>query len=365
MRIVILADPLDNQSAGIHYYTRNLVKGLGEIDKSGEYYIIRRKKDKLFPAERQIIIKNYRFPGYAAWRMFVLIPYKLRKLKADVVVEPAHFGPFNLPRRMKRVTMIHDLTPILFPQYHRFHSQLLQRIFLKRILKRAKLILTNSDNTSRDLVAFLPASVNKTKRIYLGHDESIKKTVGTDVYKYNNGKPYFLYTGTIEPRKNLVILMKAYALFRDKSASEHQLLITGGKGWKSRDFYAELQKHPYKDDIVITGYVPREDLPALYSHAIAFVFPSLYEGFGLPVVEAMSCGTPCLLSNSSSLPEVGGDAALYFDPHNPAMLASLMQKVATNKELSETLSDKAIKQAEKFSWKKHVITFDKVIKDLD
>jgi len=162
MRIVILADPLDNQQAGIHSYTRNLISHLANADPGGKFFIIRRKKDSLFPVERQIIVKNYAFPGYAAFRMFVLIPYKLRKMKADVVVEPAHFGPFNLPDRIKRVTVIHDLTPILFPKLHRFHSQLLQRIFLTGILRRASLIITNSANTSKDLNEYYPPSAGKT-----------------------------------------------------------------------------------------------------------------------------------------------------------------------------------------------------------
>ena len=365
MRIVILADPLDNQQAGIHYYTRNLVSHLADIDKNAEYYILRRKKDALFPADRQIIIKNYRFPAYAALRMFCIIPRKIRKLNADVVVEPAHFGPFNLPERIKRVTVIHDLTPILFPKLHRYHSQLLQRVFLKGILKKARLIITNSDNTSKDVFSFYPPSKQKTTRIYLGKDDTIGYTDDNSVpEKYTEGKPYFLFTGTIEPRKNLSILLKAFEIFKSHTMSPHMLLITGQKGWKNRAFFNELEHHPFRDDILLCGFVERKDLSGLYSHATAFVFPSIYEGFGLPVVEAMSCGTPCLLSNTSSLPEVGGDAALYFNPMEAKEIADSMIKIVSDDKLRDDLSDKAFKQAESFSWDSYCKVFDMEIRKL-
>ncbi len=362
MRIVILGDPLDNQKAGIHYYTRNLVMHLGIIDEKHEYYIIRRKKDELFPSDRQIIIKNYSFPGYAALRMFCIIPWKIRQLKADIVVEPAHFGPFNLPRRIKRVTVIHDLTPIMFPYLHRFHSQLLQRIFLKGILRKAALIITNSKNTSKDVEAFLPAASNKIVSIYLGKDEDIKKTNELPELGYGNvGKEYFLFTGTIEPRKNLECLLDAFELFKKSSSAPHRLIICGQIGWKSKPFFKKLASHPNLEDIILPGFVKREKMSALYSHALAFIFPSLYEGFGLPVVEAMSCGTACILSNTSSLPEVGGDAALYFDANKPEELADLLEKISSDSALGRELSAKALKQAEKFNWETHAEKFDEAV----
>jgi len=365
MRVVILADPLDNQHAGIHYYTWNLVSQLGKVDSDLDYYILRRKKDKLLPEDKQVIVKNYRFPGYAALRMFWIIPRKLRKLKADVVVEPAHFGPFNLPKRMKRVTVIHDLTPILFPHLHRFHSQLLQRIFLKGILRRAKLIISNSKNTARDIESYDPGLKNRIISIYLGRDEHIAYCEQDDYLKSMfKGKPYFLFAGTIEPRKNLSVLLKAYELYRNQSNDAPLLVIAGRPGWKSRAFFEALSKHPFRQDIILTGYLPRHLMAALYSQAIALVFPSLYEGFGLPAVEAMSCGTPCLLSETSSLPEVGGKAALYFNPEDPAAIAKSMIKISTDESLRKALSGLALLQAEKFSWKEYAVIFDQEMKKL-
>jgi glycosyltransferase involved in cell wall biosynthesis len=142
------------------------------------------------------------------------------------------------------------------------------------------------------------------------------------------------------------------------------VIIAGRPGWKSRAFYEALSKHPFLDDIILTGYLPRQHLASLYSQAIALIFPSLYEGFGLPVVEAMSCGTPCLLSKTSSLPEVGGKAALYFDPEDPDAIAKSMLKIYNNKSLREALSEEALKQAAKFSWKEYARILDREIKKL-
>ncbi len=365
MRIVILADPLDNQQAGIHHYTRNLVEHLAQIDIRGEYYLVRRKRDGLFPAGRQIIIRNYRIPGYAALRMFLIIPMRLMRMKADVVVEPAHFGPFNLPRRIKRVTVIHDLTPVMFPRMHRIHSQLLQRMFLKGIIRRATLLITNSDNTSNDVIRYCPGAAHKLKRIYLGRDEGV--TFNEDrstLLRYAIEKPYFFFTGTIEPRKNLVKLLDAYTLFRENTGLSHLLVIAGSRGWKSRQFFRKLAKHPYADDIRLCGYVDRKALSSLYSHAVALVYPSHYEGFGLPVIEAMNCGTPCLLSNTSSLPEVGGEAARYFDPNDIISIAESMERIVKDDELRDECSARAKLQAARFSWSHHVRAFDEAIKNL-
>ncbi|HSG67851.1 MAG TPA: glycosyltransferase family 1 protein [Bacteroidales bacterium] len=369
MRFVILADPLDNQKAGIHHYTRNLVMQINKLDQDGEYVLIRRKRDKLFDPGRQVIIKNFRFPGYAALRMFFIIPWKIRQLKADAVIEPAHFGPFNLPRKIKRVTVIHDLTPILFPIYHRFHSQLLQRIFLRSILRRASLVIANSENTRKDIVRHYSGTNAKTISIYLGRDEGISPAVGGNESTEDAGKAihkakYFLYLGTIEPRKNLNCLLEAYALYKKHDHADHSLIIAGNKGWKSSSFFAKLQAHPNRRDIELLGYVDRDKLGELYQHATSFIFPSYYEGFGLPVVEAMSCGTPCLLSNSSSLPEVGGDAALYFDPQKPEELAALMLKITEDMDLHETLSKRAMLQAGKFSWEGYAIKFDATLRKI-
>ena len=351
MKIAILADPLDNQSAGVHTYTKQLIEALAKYDTVNEYLIIRQKVDPSLNLP-QLAIPNSKFPGHASLRMFFIIPFILRKEKVDAVLEPAHFGPFNLPKRIKRITMIHDLTPLMYPQYHRFHSQLLQRIFLKRILQKANLILSNSENTTKDIVQTFPHTKSKVKTILLGRDVDFHP-ISTRNYLNKNklSLPYFLFTGTIEPRKNLITLLDAYQLFREQTDEKVMLIFAGKKGWKTEAFFNKLEKHPYRNDILVTGYVEKRDLIELYSHALALIYPSLYEGFGLPVLEALSCGTRVICSSSSSLPEVGGELAFYFEPHAKIELLAHMKTVFQN--INEPQKKDLLQQAQQFSWENY------------
>jgi len=360
MKIAILADALDNQNAGIHIYTKALVKELLKRNDGHEYILIRQKKDTDLSHIQQIAIPNINLPiGFASLRLFFIIPYILKKQKVDVVFEPAHFGPFNLPKRIKRVTFIHDLTPIKLPEYHRWHSQMLQRIFLKRILKKTHLILTNSKNTSKDLVQHYPFTKNKNEVLLLGKDSRFQPSQNEYVIQdYDIEFPYFLFVGTIEPRKNLVRLLQAYALFMNESDTRYDFVFVGGMGWKTEGFKKELEKHPYRARIKMLGYVKKEDLPILYSHASALAYPSLYEGFGLPILEALSCGTDVICSSTSSLPEVGGAVAHYCNPQSVDDIKEQMIKVSQLSLAEQKInSQKNLEQAQKFSWKKHVDSF--------
>lgn len=368
MRIAILADPIDNQKAGIHYYTRELLLHLGLIDSEIEYISISQQHHPEIQNIRQISVKPYGYiPGYKAYRMFVKIPLLLRKLGVDAVVEPAHFGPFNLPKKIKRVTVIHDLTPILFPEYHVYHSQLLQKIFLKSILRRAGMILTNSNYTRDDILKVYPFTAGRVHPIYLGKDAQFVPQSETEavLQKYGIVQPYFLFVGTIEPRKNLEVLLQAFAQLKENYHHDNlSLVIVGQKGWKYKAVFDRIAQHPFKKDIKLPGYVERKEQPAFYSGAIACIQPSKYEGFGLPVVEAMSCGTPCIVSDISSLPEIGGEGVLRFDPENASELEQQMQQLLTKEELHKDLAAKALKRGAAFDWFSHAREFDRLMKQL-
>jgi len=249
------------------------------------------------------------------------------------------------------VTFIHDLTPILFPELHRWQSQFLQNIFLRGILRRTDLIIANSDNTARDIIANYPESASKVHRIYPGRNENFhfSKDAGVLV-KHGLSKPYFLFVGTIEPRKNLLVLLEAFRLFKERKSADVQLVIVGGVGWKSKEFFAALEHHPFKADIVRPGFVQTIDLPVIYSSAIAFVYPSKYEGFGLPILEAASCGTPIITANNSSLAEAGGPGALYCRSGDSVALASRLEALHADQDLRDDLSSKCLVHAEQFTW---------------
>ena len=365
MRIAILADPLDNQKAGVHVYTRELIKALVDKQSQHTYFLIRLKKDPTLKGIEQIELPAINYPiGYMSLRMFVIIPYIIRKHKIDLVIEPAHFGPFNLPKRIARVTVIHDLTPIKFPHFHNFHSQLLQRIFLPSILKRARLIISNSQSTSRDIAQTYGISKNKIATILLGKDTFYHRTSErTFLDKYKIEKPFFHFVGTVEPRKDLVTLLKAYTLFRQSVDKPVKLYIAGSKGWKADAFYEALDQNPFKDEITILGFVEKELLRELNVHTKAMIYPSIYEGFGFPVLETLSCGGKVICSDNSSLPEVGGSFAHYFPTGDHEQLTQKMIEVFNEKE-DDSYIEKAQAWSNSFSWTTYADQFEKALEQI-
>lgn len=356
MRIAIIADPIDNQRGGVHVYTRELVAHLLATPSDVEWILVRERYDPLLTGAKQIVIPNIRIGmGLAALRLFFIVPLVLWWYKVDVVFEPAHFGPFNLPRRIRRVTMIHDLTPLLYPGYHRFHSQLLQRMFLKGILRRADLILANSRHTAEDIRRFFPFTRDKVLPVLLGCEPVMRPQVSLpQTWKDRVGEAYWLAVGTIEPRKNLIRLLDAYATFRLHHPEVVRLVLVGQRGWKAKPFYDALDAHPYREDIVLTGYVTDEELAALYGQAIALVYPSEYEGFGLPVLEAMACGCPVICSDVSSLPEVGGIVAQYVHPMDVAGWTAAMTMVYSWSPVHRaTMQQQCLAHAAGFDWSRH------------
>jgi glycosyltransferase involved in cell wall biosynthesis len=355
MRIAILADPLDNQSAGVHVFVREMIHALLRNDADNEYILVRLKKDRQFddyPNVRQYCIPTSTLPiGVSSVRLFLLIPLLLNLKRVDVVIEPAHFGPFNLLPRIRRVTIIHDLTPILFPELHRWHSQFLQNRFLRGILYRTDLIIANSDNTANDVAKTYPDVRDKVHRIYPGGNERFAfREDAALLDKYGVRTPYFLFVGTIEPRKNLLVLLEAFRIFKERTREEAQLVIVGGNGWKSEAFFAALEQHPFKEDILRPGFVVAADLPALYSSAVAFVYPSKYEGFGLPILEAASCGTAVITADNSSLPEAAGPGALFFPTADYSSLADCMETLYRDADQRKRLGDRGLTHAKRFSW---------------
>lgn len=358
MRIVIIADSVDLQDAGIHVYTRNMIEAL-QTYTNYEVICIRHGRRIDIRFDNDVIVRPLLpFINKDPFRVFLSIPHVIRKLKPDLVIEPAHFGPFNLPSSINRITIIHDLTPVKFPQWHKLFSAKLQKIFLPSLMRKANMVIVNSENTLADLHHYYPITNNKAVCIYPGVNPFFFSAERKTTVRRQS---YFLSTGTIEPRKNLQKLLTAFTMFRRSHPKYFKLIIVGGKGWKSDDFYLQLRNHPFRDDIEIRGFVTDAELKELYVNTTAFVFPSLYEGFGFPVVEAMVCGAPCIVSRISSLPEVGGNAVLYFNPYSAGELSEKMKQVASSAELQNELSIKGLEQVRKFSWSKFAARFDSEI----
>lgn len=355
MRIVIIADSVDLQNAGIHVYTRSMIEAL-QTHTPHEIICIRQGKRHDIHFEKDVTVRPILwFLEKDPLRVFWSVPRAIKRLNPDCVIEPAHFGPFNLPPEIKRITIVHDLTPLKFPRWHNTFSSTLQKWFLPTITKKASMVVANSQHTLNDLRQYFPHTRTKSEWVYPGINPYYRIQKNEFI---EEKQPYFLSVGTIEPRKNLTGLLTAYALFRKNSHHNHRLILVGPKGWKSDTFYQQLEQHPYRNDIEIKGYVSQNELKDLYRNASAFIYPSFYEGFGFPVAEAMACGAPCIVSSSSSLTEVGGDAVLYFNPESPNELLKKMQQLVSDKTLCNTLIEKGYRQAQKFSWTEFALSFD-------
>jgi glycosyltransferase involved in cell wall biosynthesis len=352
MRIAIIADPVDEQHAGVHFYAKEVIQALLRNDRENQYVFIHACQNPFFDTTENYIVPNHRnIRAYASWRIFYLIPRLLRKLNVDAVWDLGHTGPFNLPKRIIRLNTILDLTPVLLPSVHLSFSTIVHKVFLPLIVRNSTAITCYSYSTMNDLVRLYPKAKGKVTMIHLGKDPMFVPTSRPDIpKKYHIDAPYILYLGTIEPRKNVACLVEAYNQMRANTDLKHKLVIAGKKGWKYEPILEKIDASPYRSDIVMTDYVAREDMPALYSAAAVFVFPSIYEGFGLPLLEAMACGTACISSNASSLPEVGGDAVLYFDPSQPVELADRLIQVLSAPALKKDLQHKSVLQASLFSW---------------
>lgn len=348
MKIVILADSISTQNSGIHYYGVQFVERLISQYPENEYHLIATRKLDQFDVP-QSIVPLKKFPMHLRIRQYFSIPKIVRKLNPDHVIELAHFGPFRLASKIKRTTIIHDLTPVYFPAYHSRMSYWMHKILMPGLIKKANSIIVNSTQTKEDVLKFEPSSSSKLSTIF----PDINIPPSTKNAKHASGK-YLLSVGTIEPRKNYKLLIEAFKEIGEKY-KDLKLIIVGQMGWKMEDFKRLVDTHPYKERIIITGFVSREELWSYYKNAIAFIFASNYEGFGIPVLEACYHGLPLLLSDVPTSREIASDAAIYFDKENAhdlsektiALLASV-QSLNQIGELAKTrfevVSDKAKEQ---------------------
>jgi glycosyltransferase involved in cell wall biosynthesis len=250
---------------------------------------------------------------------------------------------------------VHDLVVLKYPQYQFFTRVRHIGGWLRR-LHRADAIVAVSENTRRDILELLDVPPEKVHVIYQGYNADLfrpdlpQREVERVLQLYHLRVPYFLYLGTLEPRKNLVRLIQAFALLRKKGPSPIHLVLAGQKGWAYNNIFEEIRRLGLHDYVSYLGYVADEDLPGLIKGAMALAYPSLYEGFGIPPLEAMAMGTPVLTSNVASLPEVVGEAALQVDPEDVEAMAAALERLYNDEALREDLKLKGWEQARRFSW---------------
>jgi len=356
MRIGVDLSVIQTTKSGVDWYTHHVIKEMMGLLTPDEELVLFSNRETGFEKEIEIFpratVVRSRFRYQEPWRQFIL-PYLLRKHEIDV----CFFTNFviSIAAHCPMVLTIHDLSFKLFPRTHSLRNVIWARSLVPISSRRASRIIADSYNTKIDLLRVMNIREEKVDVIHLGASElfSPEPQPGDDeaLLRYGVTEPYLLYVGTLEPRKNLTMLIRAFDRIARDMPDMH-LVLAGRRGWMAQAIFDEMEKRNLIGRMHITGYVHDEDLPALYRRSTAFIYPSLYEGFGLPPLEAMSAGTPVIVSRNSSLPEVVGDAGLYVNALDAAELANAIKAVVTDPELAQSLRDKGYRRAQQFSWKK-------------
>jgi len=333
-RNLLAIDSHDRYILAARYLTDNHLKTVASLAKSNA-------KLKLFKVTEKRL---------KLWDRIGFPPYEFLGFGSDVL----HCPDFMIPPTFNRniVLTINDLAFVRFPEFNFewFIEKYTRQV--KANALRAKKIIAISKSTKNDIVNFFGIPPGKISVIYPAADKVFKKLKNPDtsvLNRYNTGGEYILSVGTIEPRKNYPLLINAFGKIKPRYP-RLKLVIVGRTGWKSEASYKAREDSPYKQDILFLGRVEDSDLVHIYNQALAFVYPSLFEGFGLPVLEAMSCGLAVIASNTSSLPEVVGESGMLIPPRQFQDLSEAIDKLLSDSSLKKELSEKAIRQAEKFSW---------------
>lgn len=349
------------QRTGTEHYSAQLLAAMSElpeaasrrfvlyVNSTGEREAARRLGFDLPPAWEVRAI-----PLPRLWT-HVRLSWEMMRRPPGVLFIPSHVVPLWHPRRT--VVTIHDIGYLEYPQAHTRLSRLylhLSTIFSARTAKR---VIAISEATKRDLVRRYGIPSSKIAVVYHGRDPGFRpvrdeQAIDEVAARYGVSTPYCIHVGTLQPRKNLGLLVDAWAELRERMEKPPQLLLAGRRGWLYESLFAAVEERRLGDLVKFADYVEQADLPALYSGALALVFPSLYEGFGLPPLEAMSCGTPVVASNATSLPEVVGQAGLLLDPRDPHAWAEAVHRVAGDPGLRAELSVAGLHRAAGFTWER-------------
>lgn len=362
MNVLVDATSIRRNKAGVGVYAKNLIEHLIRIPDGPHFFVLAQDDDPDFEFKSQFNVTAIRVPARFFRKLpfrFLLeqiaLPFLLAKNRIDVV-HSLHYS-FPLMRLgTKQVVTVHDMTFFHMAEVHEPVKIAYFRSFIRGAVRFSDKIIFVSHSTMRDCVARLGAVRGSAEVIYLGKSEAFhSKLDEIEVWrvrrKFGLETDFVLYLGTIEPRKNLARLVSAFAALADRHPNL-LLVIAGMKGWMYDDLLETIDKFDMKSRVIFTGFVPEEEKPFLMAGATVFVYPSLYEGFGIPVLEALACGVPTLTSRVSSLPEVVGDAALMVDPLDLEEISSALERLLSDGDLRDRLRQESLRQAAQFTWTK-------------
>lgn len=329
------------------------------------------KLERLAPFTQNIKPNLVHFSGYVyrAMSTFIPVPYSMFFGKsADIT----HFFNYIAPPKVhgRTVITVHDMVYKAFPETVRGRTKIMLNTGLKQSMKRADIIVTDSEFSRTEIIKYFPQHEKKIRVVPCGVDlnkfrpcenperiPEVKKSLEID-------GDYFLYLGTIEPRKNLERLINAYHIFTQRVKNPPKLVLAGGKGWLYDSIFQRVKDLNLAEQVIFTKYVPSADMNPLMCGALAFVFPSIYEGFGMPPLEAMACGVPVLSSDAASLPEVTGDCAVICDAYSEESISDGLHRLYSDKNLRDDLSRRGLKRAKDFTWEKSAEMLYKIYKEI-
>ena len=359
MRIGIDARTLSYPYSGIPIYVHDVISYWNKYEIEDEFFLYSNRPFSLdfeLGSNWHVFVDEHKYGGI--WTQ-TRIPYLLQRDKVDAYWEPMNF----LPRRVKGVkyfVTIHDMAVYLYPWLGTVTDAILERLLLKRSCHRADRIIAISKSTKQDIVNYLGSEEDKINVIYNGDSpytgkepsyNSQDEKAMLDKWELCSGN-FLLFVGTIEPRKNIDSIVSAYELLRNQRKYSGKLVIAGRPGWKSHKVLTHIKKSKYRKDIVVTDYISESEKECLYRNAECLLFISLYEGFGFPIVEAMSVGLPVITSSVSSMPEVGGDAATYIEKEKlrnaEAIASAITDTLSESPVLQEKTREKMLKRAAEF-----------------
>jgi glycosyltransferase involved in cell wall biosynthesis len=352
LRIGIDIHSIGSQKGGNETYYRELVGGLSTVPSNHDFILY-----YTHPITSQASNLNNRFSlqpcsSSRLWRIPLGFPWRIRKDKLDVFHAQYIVPPFA---SCKTVVSIFDLAHERYPQFfHPLEGRAL-RALVRWSAKRADRVVTVSHFSARDLIEIYDVKAENITVIYLAASDEFRPMDRGSCreyvhHKYGLASPYILYAGRLQARKNLVRLVEAYSQLRRKGITE-DLVLVGKQDWQANAILECVRKHALESRVTFLGYVPGKDLPYLHNAAKLFIYPSIFEGFGLPVIESMACGTPTITSHGSSLEEIVGDAALLVDPLSVTSIADAMEKVLQDSTLRQNLSERGIARSGEFSYR--------------
>jgi len=363
MNIGVDARPLSYRLTGIGFYLKSLLDELQVVDPVNRYVLISNTAvpyDLRNPNWSKYEGRSARSLTSTPW-MQCFAPSLCRRLRLDVFWSPRHHLPVFLPPDVRRIVTIHDVVHLRFPETMPLQGFLMERLLMRLSLASADRVVAVSHATRSEILRRYRVAPGKVRTVHSGVPPFPPSDEERPAFLRPN--KYFLFVGTLEPRKNFERIFEAFERIGAADQGIH-LVIAGASGWKNASFIQTLESHPLRPFVHFTGYVSRGILRGLYENALGLVFPSLYEGFGFPILEAMTTGAPVMTSNTASMPEIAGGAALLVNPYDVGEIARAMERLVGDAEMRKTLIRRGRTRSTAFEWRRAALEMSRLFKEV-